>query len=348
MSKDSIIGIDLAKNVFHVCIMNGAGRVLRRKRLARQELLNWVVQHGTGAVAFEACGGSHYWGRKFEELGFEVRMLPAQFVKPFVKSNKNDVVDAEAICEAASRPQMRKVALRSEDQQDIQNLHRVRERLTKSRTALVNEIRGLLLEYGIVIPKGINKARALLPEIIESLKSHALRKETFQRLYEELTELDAQIDHYESRLETFCKSNEVTKRLTGVPGVGAVSATAIYAAVGNPKEFKNGRQFAAWVGLTPKQYSTGGKTRLGRISKRGDKYLRKLLVLGARANAIAADRRLKKKTDRATDRWLLQIANRRGGKRAVVALANKMARQIWVVLNGEPFKHHEELFPVAA
>lgn len=348
MREDSIIGIDLAKNVFHVCVMNGAGRVTARQRLSRRQLFEWVVRHGVGVVAFEACGGAHYWGRRFRDVGYEVRMLPAQFVKPFVKSNKNDEIDAEAICEAASRPQMRTVALRTEEQQDIQNLHRVRERLIKNRTALVNEARGLLLEYGIAIPKSVPKFRSQLPLIIEEYEGSEMWKETFRWLHEEFVEVDRRIAHYDKKLSVWSKQNETTRRLMDIPGVGELTATAVYAAVGNAKEFKNGRQFAAWLGLTPRQHSTGGKTRLGRISKRGDKYIRKLLVLGARSTSMAARARRSKKRVTATDQWFFQVAARRGDNRAVVALANKIARQIWIVLTGEEFKIPEELLPLAA
>jgi transposase len=275
-------------------------------------------------------------------------MLPAQFVKPFVKSNKNDEIDAEAICEAASRPQMRTVAIRSEHQQDIQNLHRVRERLVKSRTALVNEIRGLLLEYGIVIAQGIAKVRRELPSIIEEYNGSAVWKETFLELHAELVSLDERIAHYDKRLCEFAKSNDVTKRLMKIPGVGELSATALYAAVGDAKEFKNGRQFAAWLGLTPRQFSTGGKIKLGRITKRGDKYLRKLLVLGARSQALAAARRRSKNAETTTDRWLFELEQRRGNNRATVALANKTARKIWKVLTGQEFKTPQELLDLAA
>jgi transposase len=329
--------------------MNGSGRVVNRKKLRREELLSWALRQGSRVVAFEACGGSQYWARRFSENGFEVRMIAGQFVKPFVKSNKNDVLDAEAICEAASRPQMRLVGIRTEEQQDLQNLHRIRERLVNNRTALCNEIRGLLLEYGIVVPKGVSKLRKLLPSLIEEYGTvSALWKETFKELYAELTQLDERLEHYDKRIAHWAQSHDVTRRLMEIPGVGELTATAVYASVGNPNDFKNGRQFSAWVGLTPKQYSTGGKTRLGGISKRGDKYLRKLLILGARSSAIAAKRRKTKGEATYTDQWLFQIAHRRGGNRAIVALANKTARQILVVLKGEKFRHPQELLPLAA
>lgn len=351
----NIIGIDLAKNIFHVCVMNRAGRVLRRKKLSRGQLLDYVLQQGVGIVALEACGGSHYWARVFKSHGYEVRIMSAQFVKPFVKSNKNDNLDAEAICEAASRPQMRFVSMRTSEQQDIQNLHRIRERLVRQRTALSNEIRGFLLEYGIVVPRGIAHIRSKLPTLVEAHREEqsALWHQTFVGLYEEFCAIDERIKCYQTRLGLFAREQEDCKRLMEVPGVGMLTATAIVAAVGNAKAFKNGRQFAAWLGLTPRQHSTGGKVRLGGISKRGDKYLRKLLIQGAWsiANAAVKKRNHKEPHKRQVDitaRWLFALASRRGDKRAIVALANKTARRIWVVLNGKDFKQPEELLALAA
>jgi len=355
MTKGNILGIDLAKNIFHVCEMNLQGRVVKRARLSREQLSAWVVMHFQGVIAMEACGGSHYWARTFEALGYEVRIIAAQFVKPFVKSNKNDRIDAEAICEAASRPQMRFVATRSEGQQDIQNLHRIRERLVCNRTALANEIRGLLLEYGIIIPKGITHLRNQLPSILETHRdSHStLWHKTFLDLYREFCDVDSRIEECDSSLKAISRTNEACVRLEKVPGVGTITATAIIAAVGSAKHFKNGREFAAWLGLVPRQHSTGGKSSLGRISKRGDPYIRRLLVVGARSVAIAAEKKRNhkdpnKRSINRTSQWLFNLADRRGGNRAVVALANKTARRIWVVLRGEDFKQPEELMPLAA
>ena len=299
----------------------------------------------------EACGGAHYWARLFESHGYETRIIAAQFVKPFVKSSKNDEIDAEAICEAASRPQMRFVATRSEEQQDIQNLHRIVERLTKQRTGLANEIRGLLLEYGIVIAKGISNVRSQLPTVVEldGSEQSALWSETFNELYLEFKALDSRIAHYEKRIKAIAAGNEICRRLVEIPGVGPRTATAIYAAVGNAKEFKNGRQFAAWLGLVPRQHSTGGKPRLGRITKRGDKYIRKLLVLGARSAAIACARKEAKAMPlNETQRWFRTVVKNAGTNKAIVAMANKTARRIWVVLNGKNFMEPEQLLAMAA
>ncbi len=250
---------------------------------------------------------------------------------------------------------MRFVSTRSAEQQDIQNLHRIRERLVKDRTALANAIRGLLLEYGIVVAKGIGKIRNGLHQIVEehSGEHSPVWKATFLDLHDEFSALDTRIEHYEKQIRATARSNEDCKRLMAVPGVGEITATAIVAAVGDPTDFKNGRDFAVWLGLTPAQYSTGGRCRLGRISKRGDKYLRKLLVQGARACAIAASKKRNHKDPQRrvlnyTEKWLFQLEARRGGHKAVVALANKNARRIWVVLSGAEFKQPEELLPLAA
>lgn len=350
MKEANIVGIDLAKEVFHVCVMNSRGRVLRRKKVSRQRLFEYVTVHGEGVVAMESCGGSHYWGRKFESVGFEVRQMAAQFVKPFVKSQKNDSLDAEAICEAASRDQMRFVSTRSEKQQEVQSVHRIRERLVKQRTALSNEIRGFLMEYGIVLPQGIAHVRRRLPSIVESHREEhgAQWAEIFTELYEELCSVDARIQKCECRLRVYSTSDEACKRLMKIDGVGYLTATAVVSAVGNPSDFKNGRDFSAWLGLVPRQTSTGGKVSLGRITKRGDKYIRKLLVQGARANARAmvARRDHSDETKREfglTAQWFTTLAQRRGQNRALVALANKTARRIWIVLSGQEFKKPEQL-----
>lgn len=349
----NIIGVDLAKEKFSFCVMNKTGRVLLRKDSRRNGLIEAVAKQGPGIVAMEACGGAHYWARCFKAQGYDVRIMAAQFVKPFVKSNKNDEIDAEAICEAASRPQMRFVSARSEEQQDLQNLHRVRERLIRHRNALSNEIRGLLLEYGIVIAKGISHVRNRLPGLIEEHggKHSQVWRATFCELYEEFCYLEERIEHYDKRLVEISRMNEACQRLQEIPGVGVLISTAIVAAVGNPKDFKNGRQFAAWLGLVPRQNSTGGRTCLGSITKRGNKYIRKLLVQGACSCGIAAQRKYNhkdplKRVVSPREDWLLRLAKRRSAKKAMVAMANKMARTIWVVLNGKDFMQTE--FALAA
>lgn len=346
MRNDNIIGIDLAKSVFHVCVMNAQGRVLERKRLLRANLFEYVLKRGTGVVAFEACGGSQYLARRLEAEGFEVRQIAAKFVKPFVKSNKNDTVDAEAICEAASRPEMRFVSTRSEAQQDIQNLHRIRERLVRHRTGLSNEIRGFLMEYGIVIPQGIGYVRKRLHTIIEEQEGErsVLWRKTFLALYDEFTSVDERISGFEQDIKAITTENENCKRLKKVPGIGDIAATALVAAVGDANEYKNGRAFGASLGLVPRQISTGGKPRLGAISKRGDSYIRKTLILGAQALIIAATRKKNaEKPLNLTEQWLLKLAKEKGTNKAAVAMANKTARRAWHVLKGEEFMQPEQL-----
>lgn len=343
----NIIGIDIAKSIFHICVMNQQGRVLRRDKCYRDELILRVLNLGKGTIAMEACGGSHYWARCFSSHGYEVKMIAAQFVKPFLKSNKNDTLDAEAICEAASRSQMRYVSMRSEEQQDIQNIHRIRERLVKQRTAISNETRGLLMEYGIVLNPGIHTLRNNLPELINKHGKNrsALWCSTFTELYEELCQIEEKITHYNKQLKTIASSNETCQRLQQIPGVGLITATALVGAVGDARDFKNGRQFAAWLGLTPRQESTGGKPKLGGITKRGDVYIRKLLVQGSCSLAIAVKRKNKHKPQELnmTEKWLCSLFERKCFQKSVVAMANKTARRIWMVLIGNDFKQIEEL-----
>ena len=322
------IGLDIAKSVFHAVCMNGHGKVVRRSKLSRRQVLLYFHQLPKAVIGIEACGGSHYWARELSKIGHEVKLIAPQFVKPYVKSNKNDIADAEAICEAISRPTMRFVSCKSVEQQDIQCLHRVRERLVSSRTALINEIRGLLLEYGIVVKKGAYGFTGELVAILEKATSlTAVGSELFKQLRLELLRLNDEIKSYDHKLKTFSANHPICKRLQTISGVGPLTASAIVSAVGDVSCFKNGRQFAAWLGLVPRQQSTGGKTILRGISKRGDKYIRKLLVHGARATL----RWNKNKTDRRS-LWINQLIARRGYNRATVALANKNARVIWALL----------------
>ena len=329
MKEISVLGIDLAKNVFQLHGINANGQVVLRKKLSRKQLSVFIANLPKCKVAMEACGGSHFWGRKFLEMGHEVKLISPQFVKPFVKSNKNDANDAEAIVEAAIRPSMRFVAVKTISQQDALCIHRVRERLVVARTALINEIRGLLHEYGVVMPKGMIKTK--LPEIIESdenLLSDQAR-ETFQKLYEEFYEIDVRINSYDKKINLHAKTSEACQKIMKIPGVGPITATAIVASVGNANNFKNGRQMSAWLGLVPRQNSSGGKSQLLGISKRGDSYLRKLLVHGARSALIVAENNTQ--SDR-RNVWLKELLARRGHNRTCVALANKNARIIWKLL----------------
>lgn len=325
MEESNVYGLDIAKTVFHVCRMNRGGRVIERKRLQRSEVLEYFSTQARGLVGIESCGGSSYWARELEGLGFEVRLIPAQYVKPFVKSQKNDTIDAEAIAEAVVRPTMRFVSANTIEQQDIQNVHRVRERLVKQRTALSNQIRGLLLEYGIVVAKGVAHVRAKLVQLFDEPMPRLLFREIFADLKDELLSLEEKIKRYDSILKRISRENKACQALEQISGVGPTTSTAILAAVRHPKDFKNGRQFSAWLGLVPRQHSTGGKQKLGSITKCGNKYIRKLLVHGARMEI-----RYAKKHDHT---WLIKLNERRGYNRAAVALANKNARRLWATLS---------------
>jgi transposase len=325
----SILGIDIAKQVFHVVGMDDSGHVVLRKRLARSALLSFIASLPPLRIGMEACGSAHYWARRFREHGHDVRLISPQFVKAYVKSPKNDARDAEAICEAVTRPTMRFVPIKRVEQQDLQTLHRVRERLIKARTALVNEIRGLLSEYGIILPQSLTKFRALIVDKLheKQAKLTTLSAEVFWHLYDEFRALEKRLEYYDEQLAAIGRAHPECQRLQTIPGIGPVTATALIAAVGDVTQFKNGRHLAAWLGLVPREHSTGGQPRLLGISKRGDRYLRKLLVHGARATLRWVD-------TRADDRsqWLRALIARRGKNRAAVALANKNARIVWALL----------------
>jgi len=331
MKRDiSVVGIDIAKRVFHLVGMDQRGKIVMRKRCSRGEVLPLLANLGPTTIGMEACGGAHYWARCLREQGHEVKLMAPQFVKPYVKSNKNDMRDAEAIAEAVTRPSMRFVPVKDVAQQDIQALHRVRERLVTARTALVNEMRGLLAEYGIVLPQGLAKFRQALMSTLEAehTKLTPLGQELFHKLFGELGKLDAELAYYQDKLEALAQAHPVCQRLLTIPGIGPLTATALIAAVGDAGVFKNGRQFAAWLGLVPKQYSTGGQTRLLGISKRGDSYIRKLLIHGARATLRWA----RTKADRRSQ-WIRGLLDRRGWNRTAVAVANKNARIVWALLS---------------
>jgi transposase len=323
------IGIDLAKEIFQIQGVDGRGRILFRKRVRRSKLREFMAKQPTCLVGMEACGGAHYWAREFKKLGHEVRLISPQFVKPFVKSNKNDTADAEGICEAVQRPTMRFVPIKGVIQQDIQSVHRVRERLIRQRTALMNEIRGLLAEYGMVLPKGKSALKSGLPKILEDpsneLSDRARR--IFFRLYEEIGDMELKMDEYEKEIRQIYRENEICQELTKVEGVGPITATALVAAVSEPGLFKNGREMAAWLGLVPRQHSSGGKSVLLGISKRGDCYLRKLLVHGARSVLKTINVKSEKRR-----RWIETKKETRGYNRASVALANKNARILWALM----------------
>jgi len=331
-----VLGIDLAKNSFHVFGEDADGRKVTSKKVSRQKLEAYLVTLPVCTVAMEACASAHYWARLFESYGHEVRLIAPQFVKPYVKSNKNDAADAEAICEAAQRPNMRFVAVKQIGQQDIQAIHRMRSLAVERRTAQINRIRGLLLVYGIAIPTGRFNLLKRLPEILEDAENgltDLFREELFG-LYEELKHLDKRIAHYDEKIEQIAQADERMQRLQTIPGIGRKVATALLAAIGDIHVFKNGRELAAWLGLVPRQHSTGGKSNLLGISKRGDVYLRQLLIHGARSILRWVDR----KTDH-TSQWATALKVRRHKNIATVAMANKMVRVAFALLkNAESYR----------
>lgn len=330
------IGLDIAKQVFQVHGVDRAGKTVLRKQLKRGQVLAFFANLPPAVIGIEACAGSHYWARELIKLGHEVRLMAPQFVKPYVKGNKHDANDAEAICEAVGRPSMRFVPLKSPEQQDIQMLHRIRQNLIKQRTAVANQTRGLLGEYGLVIARGLSHLRRQLPEILEDAETNLspLARRVFADSYARLVDLDRQIQTYQQHLETVCQQSPVCRQLLAIPGIGPITATAMVAALGDGKSFANGRQVAAWLGIVPRQESSGGKPRLLGISKRGDIYLRTLLIHGARAVVRAAMRK-----DDAHSRWIQALVQRRNANIAAVAVANKTARTLWAMLTrGEDYR----------
>jgi transposase len=328
--KIKVLGIDLAKQSFQLHGVDESGKTVLKKKLSRKQLSAFVVQLPPCFIGLEACGGAHHWVRVFKSFGHTVRMIAPQFVKPYVKSNKNDAVDAEAICEAVQRPCMRFVPEKSIEQQDLQSVHRIRSQLVARRTAQANQIRGLLLEYGVIIPKGIGYVRKEIPLILEAADNGIsdLFRELLLELYDELVHLDRRVDTLEQKLDLQCKQNEDCQRLLTIPGVGLLTATALVAAIGDISVFKNGRELAAWLGLVPRQHSTGGKPTLMGISKRGDTYLRTLLIHGGRTVVRVAEKYQDKR-----NRWISELDKRRGKNISAVAVANKNARIAWALLS---------------
>ena len=325
------VGVDIAKSVFHVHGADRQGKTCWQGKYSRSKWLDAISNKApAGAeIGMEACASAHHWARELQKCGYRVRLIAAQFVKPYVKSNKNDRVDAEAICEAMSRPNMRFVTPKSVEQQDIQAMHRIREELVAQRTAKVNQIRGLVAEYGIVAPVGIHQLRRALPCWLEDAENGLTYpfRQLLNDLAEDLRYLDDRIQKLDEQIRESVQRDPVAKRLMTLRGVGPLIASALAGALGDGKAFKKGRDFAASLGLTPKQHSTGGKDRLLGISKRGDSYLRKLLVHGARAVL----RHAAGKED-GLSRWLKGLASRKHTNVAVVALANKTARIAWALI----------------
>ncbi len=324
------LGIDLAKNIFQLHGTDDKGNTVLRKRLTRAKLAEFVANLPPCLIGLEACGSAHYWSRKFQAMGHQVKLMAPQFVKPYIKSNKNDSNDAAGICEAVTRPSMRFIATKGVEHQDMQALHRVRSQLVKQRTASANQIRGLLSEYGVVIPQGISHISKNLPGILEDGENELsfLSREIFQDLYEQFKVLTKAVENYTKKINSCAHESEVCVRLLQIEGVGPLTATAILAAVVNANDFKNGRELAAWLGLVPKQHSSGNRTRLLGISKRGNSYIRTLLIHGGRSVIATCS----KKTD-ARSQWARDKKERCGMNKAAVAIANKNARIIWALLN---------------
>ena len=333
MKKVSRVGIDLAKKVFHVTVVDAEGAVVERKRLRRPGLQSYLACLPRGCtVAMEACGGAHHWGRLAARYGHRVSMMCPQFVVPYVKSNKNDVNDADAIAEASARPSMRFVGVKSVAQEHIQQLHRARQMAVRNRTAQINQLHGFLLEYGIAAPKGAAALLRRLSEVLEDAENELPMdgRALFGELGDEIRRLNERVGMFEAQLRATAQRTPACQRLMSIPGIGMLTATALIASVGDAAEFRNGRQLAAWLGIVPRQCSTGGRSRLLGISKRGDRYLRFLFIQGARSALRTAARR----SDRRS-RWAVEVERRRGTNIAAVALANKNARTAWAVLARE-------------
>jgi transposase len=332
--KLSRIGIDLAKNVFQLHGVDRRGKAVWKRRLKRDQWLKAVLDRAEPGceIGMEACGGAHHWARELEARGYSVRLIAPQFVKPYLKSNKNDANDAEAICEAMSRPNMRFVTVKSIDQQDIQATHRIRSELMTQRIAKANQIRGLVAEYGLVAPLTMGALRAAIPCWLEDAENGLTDhfRSLLHGIWTDLGTLDERMLELDRQIQQLANSNEITRRLQQLRGVGPMVATALVATVGDAQQYNKGRQMAAALGLTPRQHSSGGKDRLLGISKRGDVYLRSLLIHGARAVVSQA----KRKDDRLS-RWVTSIAQRRHPNVAAVALANKTARMAWAMLRNE-------------
>ncbi|MBX3648321.1 MAG: IS110 family transposase [Rhodocyclaceae bacterium] len=326
--KLTTIGIDLAKNVFQVHGTDDKGRAVLRKQLKRAQMLPFFANLPPCRIGLEACGSAHYWAKKLQALGHTVQLIAPQYVKPFVRRNKNDAADAAAICEAVTRPDMPTVPIKSAEEQAILSVHRARQGFVKARTAQANQIRGLLAEYGIVLPQGIGHIAQRVPAIIEDGQNDlpGSFRLLIQRLLDHMKELGRQIGELAAEIQLWHRQNAASQKLAAIPGLGPLTATAIVASIGDARNFKNGRQLAAWLGIVPRQHSTGGKPTLLGISKRGDAYLRTLLIHGARAVIRTAER----KPDAGP--WLTQLLARRNKNVAAVALASKNARTIWALL----------------
>jgi len=332
------IGLDIAKSVFQVHGIDAAGEILLRRRLTRARVLPFFAKLGPCLIGIEACATSHYWARELRELGHDVRLMPPSYVKPYVKRQKNDTADAEAICEAVTRPTMRFVEVKTTEQQSVLVLHRTRLMLMRQRIQLSNAIRGHMAEFGIVVPIGRQGLQALIDTIYDESDDRvpAEARCCLQMLASQLRLVNEQILENDRRIRTSARATDVGRRLMGIPGVGPVLASAFVASVPDPAAFKSGRNLAAWIGLVPRQNSSGGKERLGSITKQGNRYLRQMLVVGALAVIRYAERHGTRRP------WLVKLMARRTTKIAAVALANKTARMVWaMMISGEAYREPE-------
>jgi transposase len=330
------VGIDLGKTRFHLIALGDNGKILLRKKFTQKQLITFTANVQTCLIGMEACSGAHFLGRTLREQGHDVKLIPAQFVKPFVKSNKNDFLDAEAIAEAVDRHNMRFVPIKTDDQLDLQALHRVRDRLITRRTSVINQLRAFLLERGLVFAKSPAKLRERMPQLLENDAEDLTprMRNLLALLWNEWKDLEQQVIDLNLEVEQIASSDAACTRLRQIPGIGPLIATAIVAAIGNGTAFRKGREFAAWMGLVPKQYSTGGRAKLSGISKRGNSYLRKILIHGARAVVLRCKR------DRLTiGPWMTALEARAPRNVLIVAAANKLARIAWAVLStGEEYR----------
>jgi transposase len=323
------VGLDLAKNVFQAHGVDERGHAVLKKALKRHQVVPMFANMPSCLIGMEACASAHYWARKLQALGHTVKLMAPQFVKPYVKTNKNDTADAEAICEAVRRPNMRFVPIKNGEQQALLSLHRARQGFVKARTAQANQIRGLLAEFGITMPQGICHVTKQLPQILDDEQSElpGAFRQLLQRLGDHLKELDRHVGELEFQIQLWHRECAASKKLASIPGVGPITASALVASIGDAKCFKDGRQLAAWLGLVPRQHSSGGKPTLLGISKRGDAYLRTLLIHGARSVIRVAERK-----PSYAGSWLSTLLARRSPNVAAVALANKNARIAWALL----------------
>ncbi|KWF97545.1 transposase [Burkholderia diffusa] len=341
MNSPFTIGIDLAKEVFAVCVLDECGAVRERRVLRRAAFERWAVQAPAGTIAMESCSSAHHWGRWFSARGHAVRLIAPEFVTPFRKGGKNDAADAEAIAVAARQPTMRFVTIKTVEQQAILSWHRARQGWVDERTALINRLRGLLAEFGIVLGRSRSTLRTALPRLTEDARLPVQVRALLLEAREQFTVLDVRVARCDAEIAAHLVDNAPAQRLRALLGIGPLTASALVATVSNASSFKNGRQFGAWLGLTPLQHSSGGKSRLGKVTRHGDGYLRGLLVQGARSALQSALRCLPERLSR-LGRWIVELFHRKGYHKTLVAIANKHARMLWAML-----AHDETYDPLA-